>query len=99
MRKIVFIIAIFFTTNAFAGGAVPKITPCGPGGVIFGCEGTGSLLGGFVKPKPPEKKNKSDRILSILDYDPDKQDFIQLCCERKPNPKSPMEYLPPPTAF
>ena len=57
------------------------------------------LFGAIVTSHKEVEKEERHTYKSIFDYDPDKQDFIQLCCERKPNPKSPMEYLPPPTAF
>ena len=45
------------------------------------------------------KKEHEHTYKSILDFDPDKQELFVICCERKPNPKSPMQYLPPVTAF
>jgi hypothetical protein len=54
------------------------------------------VLGVMITPHKMEKKHK---YRTIFDYDPNKQELIELCCPRKPNPKSPMEHLPPVTAF
>lgn len=56
------------------------------------------LLGVMITPHKVEKKHEPT-YKSILDFDPDKQELFVICCDRKPNPKSPMQYLPPVTAF
>jgi hypothetical protein len=53
------------------------------------------VLGVMITPHKMEKKHK---YRSIFDIDPNNI-TIELCCPRKPNPKSPMEHLPPVTAF
>jgi hypothetical protein len=45
------------------------------------------------------KQRIEHKYRTIFDYDPNKQELIELCCPRKPDPKSPMQHLPPVTAF
>jgi hypothetical protein len=42
---------------------------------------------------------KEPKYRTIFDFDPNKQELIEMCCPRKPNPLSPFEHLPHPQTF
>jgi hypothetical protein len=54
------------------------------------------ILGVMITPHKVEKKHT---YRTIFDYDPNKQELIELCCPRKPDPLSPMQHLPHPQTF
>lgn len=55
------------------------------------------LLIGLLLTTPQKKKEHTYR--TIFDYDPNKQELIEMCCKRKPDPLSPFEHLPHPQTF